>query len=290
MMGCLEDLEKLGTLRDQGLLTADEFDQQKRKILALAPGSEQHITQVSPRSAVDPSEEKAWHLASCQSCGKSASPLRRKCPQCGQTLRRGPVWTVVRWCAWTLIWGVLAAVCAILAIAAITYLGRNAGTEPRSASAGRNQPPTVFKVGDVIHTAQLDAEVTKVSERYSVGSSQSTVLPSEDNMFVVVNLRLKNVTTQTVSSVYTPSVWLMPPDGDHLFRPDARATAAFVAESHSGEGVPKDLRPNAEVRTVNAFEVSRERFNPAIWMIGMIVGDEPTFVAFSDRMEVSARP
>lgn len=89
-----DEIRKLAQLRDEGLLTVDEFNEQKARLLgAKAAPTEPGAVSSTPAAAVKP---LSTEFGICSCCNSTIDILSEKCPRCCATFGPGSAFEVKR--------------------------------------------------------------------------------------------------------------------------------------------------------------------------------------------------
>lgn len=156
---------------------------------------------------------------------------------------------------------------------------KTSSSAPQDAAANPKEtaapPPAAnLYIGSSVNVGSLQTTLTKVSTRKRFSADFMEAQAAEGGIYVVVQLKFKNIGTKPIGIFDMPSIRLVDDKGNH-YSNDVNATMAASTALGDNSKVVSDLNPELSVTKVMAFEVSENAFAPAKW--GLQIDDEATF-------------
>jgi hypothetical protein len=88
-----DEIRKLGQLREEGLLTDDEFQSQKVALLA-SPSPPSAHSNAASNSSREPEPSSIKRFGTCPNCKNTIPLLSEHCPHCPASFKDGSAWPV----------------------------------------------------------------------------------------------------------------------------------------------------------------------------------------------------
>lgn len=136
-----------------------------------------------------------------------------------------------------------------------------------STAPEETQVPQAIKVGQSFKTDKYEITVTSVETKDKVGSEFFESTPAEGGVYVTVQWKYKNITSEPINSFWESfNVKLIDPNGTE-FSPDVDASGSFATEIDPTRKVVSDLNPGITVSGGKAFEVAKDSFSKDTWSL-----------------------
>ncbi len=132
------------------------------------------------------------------------------------------------------------------------------------------------KVGDTITTNKFEIVVTSIEARTKVGTDFFNSTPAEGGIYVTVQWKYKNITSEPIGSLSTPSIRLIDKNNTR-YRPDINASGNFATELNLDRKILSDLNPGITVKAAAVFEISKEFYEGGGWKL-MVDADENAYI------------
>jgi hypothetical protein len=205
-------------------------------------------------------------LINCKSCGQEVSPEAKACPKCGAPVKKKA--SFLKMIAYA-----FAGLIALAIIGSIMSGGSKNSSSSTRNNDSQSEPAkqTGWKVGDTFSDGGVEVTITKLEIRNSVGQDMFKSSSAEGGEYVAVQWKYKNVSNKPISSLDTPSLHLLDPQGVKYDR-DAGASSSYATELNLTEKVLSDLNPGITVTAADIFEVSKSTFDQSKWIV-LVQGD-----------------
>ncbi len=244
-----EDLKKLAELREQGVLSEEEFRAGKARILGTEPPVAS--AELSKSSAESINEKR------CRACQEPVSKKATKCPRCGTDLRsflgRHPLISV------------------LLVLLFAYWLNKPSQeeraflqTKKEKAQAERARAMT-FQFGQTGRTEKFEIGAT-FEIRQAVGGFLLTSTASTGASYVAVKISEKNVSNEPIGSFSLPRIKFVDGRG-HVYDPEIGASVTFAGEALIDRKILSNLNPGITIFDAEVFEVSNELISLDDWKI-----------------------
>lgn len=197
-------------------------------------------------------------LVQCKACGKEIAKGVKKCPSCGKDQRN-----------WFFRHKFLSfiGVFFILGIIGILGSGDDSETVTTSDSIEAKQEEVIYKVGDIVHSDQLDITVDAVEEQTKVGGEYLSKNVSDGGVFVAIQYTMKNVSDEPVGMFDYPAIYLVDEKGTE-YDADIDASSYYATQKDiDNSKILSDLNPDISVKDTEVYEVSAEQFSKGEWFI-----------------------
>jgi hypothetical protein len=187
----------------------------------------------------------------------------KKCPHCGKDQRN--------WFMRHKIMTFIGAIILIVIIASIASSGDDSSTSTDGESKSTQtsgKKDTVYKVGDVIKTDQLEVTVSKFEEKDQIGDPANLgKKASEGGTLVAIQYKMKNVSDKPVGMFDYPTLNLIDEKGTK-YKSDIDASSAYAVDTGiDNSKIMSDLNPDISVTDTQVYEVSKEKFSKGKWFI-----------------------
>ena len=201
----------------------------------------------------------------CPKCGEPIQASAKRCKHCQADLRN---WFVRH----KVMTGILVIIVLII-IASVGGKKDKSTTDTASTSGTAKQEEVKYKLNDTMKNDKFEMTVTKVAQRKEVGTEFFHSNPAEGGTYVAVQWKYKNVSDQPIGSFSTPRVKLMDANGT-AYDPDVSASGNFATEVDPDRKVLSDLNPGISVNDAKVFEVSKDKFDMASWVLQIKAGGD----------------
>ena len=196
-------------------------------------------------------------LIKCKACSKEIAKGVKKCPNCGKDQRN-----------WFMRHKILSFIGIIVIIGIIGSMGSGDDSETASTSTSSNketkQEETVYAVGDLINSKQLDITVTTVEELTKIGNQYLNKSVSDGGIVVAIQYTMKNVSDEPVGMFDYPTLNLVDEKGTEYID----ASSYYAPQTNiDNSKILSDLNPDISVTDTEVYEVSAEKFNQGQWFI-----------------------
>lgn len=155
-------------------------------------------------------------------------------------------------------------VISMLTVALFAIFAVASTDEEETSAPPENSSKTALQVP--VACGNVEATITSVSTRNSVGGEYLRATASEGGVYVVVKWSYKNITKKPINMFEGPSLTLVAGDGTR-YDSDVDASSSFASEGEDDEKIVSDLNPGIKVKGSAVFEVSKELYDPSKWSI-----------------------
>ena len=155
-------------------------------------------------------------------------------------------------------------VISMLTVALFVIFAVASTDEEETSAPPENSSMTALRVP--VACGNVEASITSVSTRNSVGGEYFRVNAAEGGVYVVVKWSYKNITRKPIDMFGGPSLTLVADDGTR-YDSDIDASSSFATEDGNDEKVLSDLNPGIKVNGSAVFEVSKVLYDPSKWSI-----------------------
>ncbi len=196
-------------------------------------------------------------LVACKACGKEMAKGVKKCPHCGKDQRN-----------WFMRHKIMTFIGAIILIVIITNVAGGGDDTSSKSTQSDGKKETVYKVGDVIKTDQLEVTVTKFEEKDQIGDPAFLGKKASDGgTLVAIQYKMKNVSDKPVGMFDYPTLNLIDEKGTK-YDSDIDASSAYATDTGiDNSKIMSDLNPDISVTDTQVYEVSKEKFAKGNWYI-----------------------
>lgn len=134
-------------------------------------------------------------------------------------------------------------------------------------SFAQNQSQALY-LKDMTTTDSLQITFEQDDATTMIPSELGSVSAAEGGEYILVKVKLKNVGTAPISVFDMPSIHLIDAQG-HEYSTDIEASIAAAMLWGDDSKAFSDLNPDLAVSKVEAFEVSKARFNANTWLLAV---------------------
>ncbi|MGF6950100.1 hypothetical protein QF028_002605 [Neobacillus sp. B4I6] len=202
------------------------------------------------------------NLVKCKACGKEIAKGVKKCPHCGKDQRN-----------WFMRHKIMTFIGAIILLAIIGSALSGGDDTAKDSNNKQGTKETVYKVGEVVKTDNLEITVTKSEEKDVIGDPEFLgKKASEGATLVAIQYKMKNISDKPVGAFDYPTINLIDEKGTK-YDPDVDASAAYATETGiDNSKIMSDLNPGITVTGTDVYEISKDQFAKGKWFIQ--IGDD----------------
>ena len=194
-------------------------------------------------------------MKKCKECGEEISSSAKKCQKCGKDQRN-----------FFMKHPVLYTILILIIIAVAGSSGSDDTGNTTVTSTGNQVQETVYNIGDAISNEEYEITIKNVSTATKVGSQYLNSQPAEGGIYVCVDFRYKNVSTEPISSWDFPTVELVDSNGVE-YSSDVSASSYYATEKDPNRKVLSDLNPGITLTDNKVFEIAEESYNQGEWYL-----------------------
>lgn len=197
-------------------------------------------------------------MKKCKYCQSDIDLKAKICPNCnkkqGNFFQKHPVITV------------------FLVLIVIGMIASNPSepTKTDSNNSSNNdtvsKEETVYNIGDTISYKKYEITIENVSTANEVGGEYFKTTPAEGGIYVCVDIKLKNVSDEPMSSFSFPSIKLVDSKGTK-YSNDISASSYYATEKDPDRKILSDLNPGVTVSDNDVFEISNDSYSTGEWYL-----------------------
>jgi hypothetical protein len=260
-MSSVEELTKLATLKEKGILTEAEFNLEKQKILSASKDKTANGSTVQPKTA-EPGKVKR-----CKSCQVDIAKKASKCPHCQTKQGAGT-------------FGKLCLVIGVVWASIHGFIGYQGG-------AHTDAPTKVLATDQVALTDKFEIRVRRIEVRQRVGSEFFGTVAGKGANYLAVIIEVKNVSDRPVS--WLPDVAGVIDGKGIKYNRDHGASGAYATEVNFNTKILSDLNPGVTTEQLSVFELPVSLTQSKNWVVVIDAGERIHFVDPSNSL-VSVGP
>ncbi len=198
-------------------------------------------------------------IKKCKECGEEISSSAKVCPKCGKDQRNFFQKHIILTIILVLI---------LLGIIGGAMGGNDNSTSnaPYSSTSSQKKEDTVYNVGDLVSTKNCEITIENVGTAKRVGSTYVNSEPAEGGIYVTVDWKYKNISSEPLTTWNFPSIKLVDGNGTS-YSADISASSYYATEKDPNRKVLSDLNPGISVTDNDVFEISEESYNSGEWFV-----------------------
>jgi hypothetical protein len=145
--------------------------------------------------------------------------------------------------------------------------GSNGSADGPSGAAQAGKPAEQpHRPSEQIRLGDLGLVLQPAVVKHQVGLDIAPAVAADGGVLVLIRFSVTNLSAKPVSAANLPEIKLVDDKGTQ-YAPDAGKTGLYAMASKFDSKLFSDLNPGITVKNAVVFEVSKDSFNPATWVV-----------------------